>query len=107
MTTGSSGARRSGRCREISVPSPGRVGRSPGRTAGQLMAEWKDSAGRVVHWSAPAEARWCARDTLLEITALRNDSGVGLAVFARDSLRAEGYPVFQSGLFAPWRPQAT
>jgi hypothetical protein len=84
-----------------------RDGRSDGRTVGQLTAEWKDSAGRVVRWSAPAEARWCARDTLLEITALRNDSGIGLALFAGDSLRAEGYPVFQSGMFAPWRPQAT
>jgi hypothetical protein len=84
-----------------------KVGRSDGRTVGQLAVEWQDSAGAAVHWSAPAEAHWCARDTLLEIIAQRNDSGVGLALFARDSLRVEGYPVFQSSMFAPWRPQAT
>ena len=55
----------------------------------------------------PAQANWCARDTMLEILAFRNDSAVALALYARDSVRAEAYPVFQAALFAPWRPQAT
>jgi hypothetical protein len=84
-----------------------KVGQVEGRTGGQLVAEWKDSTGRMVHFTAPAAAHWCARDTLLEILAVRNDSGIGIALFARDSLRAEAYPVFLSGMFAPWRPQAT
>ena len=36
-----------------------------------------------------------------------DDSAVGIALFPRDSLRLEGYPIFQAGVFAPWRPQAT
>ena len=73
---------------------------------GELEARWTDSAGTAV-FIAPAEGRWCARDSMLEILAARNDSAVGIALYARDSLRVEGYPVFLAGLFAPWRPQAT
>lgn len=73
---------------------------------GELEASWTDSAG-TAHWLAPAEANWCARDSMLEILAARNDSAVGIALYARDSLRAEGYPVFLAGMYAPWRPQAT
>lgn len=80
------------------------AGRPP--ADGTLQANWRDST-REAHFSAPAEARWCARDTVLEITAVRNDSAVGIALFARDSLRLEGYPLFPAGVFAPWRPQAT
>jgi hypothetical protein len=77
-----------------------------GRVAGQLVATWSDSGNRV-SFAAPAREGWCARDTLLEILAVRNDSGVGLALYAQDSVRAEGYPVMRPGIFAPWRPQAT
>ena len=73
---------------------------------GTLQASWRDSANEA-QLIAPAEARWCARDSALEIIAVRNDTSVGVALFARDSLRADGYPVFQGALFAPWRPQAT
>ncbi|HEY9382624.1 MAG TPA: hypothetical protein VIP80_03830 [Gemmatimonadales bacterium] len=73
---------------------------------GTLQASLRDSAGEA-RFSAPAEARWCAADTVLEIIAVRNDSAVGIALFPRDSLRLEGYPIFQAGVFAPWRPQAT
>ena len=83
--------------------------RSDGKRAesalGMLEASWQDSSG-TVRLRVPAEARWCARDTMLELIAARNDTAFGLALYARDSLRAEGYPVFQSGVFAPWRPQA-
>jgi len=75
-------------------------------TEGSLQASWRDSLGEA-RFSAPAEAQWCARDSALEIIAVRNDSAVGLALFAKDSLRAEGFPLFQAGVFAPWRPQAT
>jgi hypothetical protein len=74
--------------------------------ADELEAHWSDSAGGAVTLLAPAEAFWCARDTLLEVLAVHNDSAVGLALYARDSVRAEGYPLFQASMFAPWRPQS-
>ena len=57
-------------------------------------------------FSTTAEARWCARDTLLEVVAARNDTAVGLSLIAQDSLRAGGYPVSHSDVYAPWRPRA-
>lgn len=65
------------------------------------------AGGREVHFSAPADARWCVRDTSLEILAVRNDTAVGLALYARDSLRAEAYPVVLAAMFVPSRPQAS
>ena len=73
---------------------------------GTLQASWRDSAG-AAQVTAPAEGHWCARDSVLEIIAVRNDSAIGVALFASDSLRTGGFPVFQAGVFAPWRPQAT
>ena len=75
-------------------------------SVGRVEVRWGDST-RQAQLSAPAEARWCARDSMLEVMAFRNDSGIGFALYARDSLRAEGYPLFQAPIFAPWRPQAT
>lgn len=80
-------------------------GRAGAPLSGTLDVRWKDSTG-TARLSAPAEARWCARDSMLELVASRNDTAMGVALYARDSLRAEGYPVFQAGTFAPWRPQA-
>ena len=82
------------------------VATAPQAGAGELEAHWSDSAGAAT-LVAPAQASWCARDTMLEVLAVRNDSAIGLALFAKDSLRAQGYPVFQAALFTPWRPQAT
>jgi hypothetical protein len=79
---------------------------APQAGAGELEAHWSDSTG-AASLVAPAQASWCARDTMLEVLAVRNDSAIGLAVFAKDSLRVQRYPVFQAALFAPWRPQAT
>src|SRR5262245_2450887 len=73
-----------------------------GPTEGMLEARWSDSLGRA-DFRAPADARWCARDTSLEILAARRDSAFGLSLYARDSLRVEGYPVFLAAMFAPWR----
>ncbi len=82
----------------------GRAARGP--AAGQLELHWRDSA-RAVTLLASAEARWCAQDTLLELLAIHRDTAFGLALLARDSLRADSFPVFQSGVFAPGRPQAS
>lgn len=73
---------------------------------GVLHAAWTDSS-RTADWRGSALAHWCARDSMLELTGVRNDSSIGLAFFLPDTLRAQAFPVFQAGVFAPWRPQAT
>lgn len=74
--------------------------------AGQLEARWTDSASSV-QLIAPARAFWCAADTVLMISAVRNDSAVGLALYPKDSLRVATHPVSPSKVFFPWRPQAS
>jgi hypothetical protein len=76
-----------------------------GPVAGQLELNWRDS-GRVVALVAPAEANWCAGDTLLELLAIQHDTGIGISLVARDSLRADSFPVIQGGVFIPKRPYA-
>ena len=72
--------------------------------SGVMSLRWTGSdTGR---FSAAADARWCARDTLVEIVAARNDTAIGFSLIAVDSLRTGGYPVYHSGVYAPWRPQA-
>lgn len=61
------------------------------------------SSGRIV---APAEASWCARDSLLEVIASRNDTAVGFALLPKDSLGPGTYSVFSTTVFIPFRPQA-
>ena len=79
-------------------PAPARPG------AGMMSVQW---TGRLRgSLSAPATARWCAADTLLEIIAVRGDTAVGLTLIARDSARAEIYVVNETQNFAPGRPQA-
>ena len=76
-------------------------GGSPG---GELTLTWSGaSTGRVV---AAAEASWCARDTLLELIAVRNDTAVGLVLLPKDSLGPGIYSVFSTTVFIPFRPQA-
>jgi hypothetical protein len=58
-------------------------------------------------FSAPATARWCAADTLLEVIASGSDTSFGIALMARDSVRAELYVVNSTQAFTPGRPQAT
>lgn len=58
-------------------------------------------------WTGVTEARWCAADSALLIFTMRNDTAVGLALYAPDSLKPERYPVFPPAPFQPRRPQAT
>lgn len=81
-----------------------RASRAP--AAGELEVHWRDSS-HVVALRAPAEARWCPRDSMLELLAVNHDTGLGLVLLARDSLRVDSFPVFQGGVYAPWRPQAS
>ena len=64
---------------------------------GTLVVAWTGSfAGR---FSAPAEARWCPGDTLVEITAVRHDTAVGLTIAPADTVRAGAYPVYPASGF--------
>ncbi|HSE52118.1 MAG TPA: hypothetical protein VLB00_07995 [Gemmatimonadales bacterium] len=78
-------------------------GTQPSR--GELVATWLDSID--ARFRTPATARWCRRDSLLELFAVRNDTAVGVAILPRDTLTGGEYPVFSAIPFNPIRPQAT
>lgn len=73
--------------------------------SGELVATWHDSLNASFRTSATA--RWCRRDTLLELFAVRNDTAVGVAIMPRDTLTIGDYPVFPAVPFLGLRPQAT
>ena len=59
--------------------------------AGRLDAHWTGAdTGKI---SAPAAAEWCGDRRLLEIRAVQGDTGLGLALFAMDSIATDSYPV--------------
>jgi hypothetical protein len=58
------------------------------------------------HFSAPATGEWCPTDSLLEITAIRNDTALGVALVAQDTLRPGQHPVVLPGVVVKWRPLA-
>jgi hypothetical protein len=77
----------------------------PEPSTGELVATWHDSLNASFRTSATA--RWCRRDTLLELFAVRNDTAVGVAIMPRDTLSPGDYPVFPAVPFIGLRPQAT
>ncbi len=88
----------------VGTACTGSTGTSARPRAGTISVEW---TGRLRgSFSAPATARWCAADTLLEVIAVRGDTAVGLTLVASDSVRAEVYAVNQAENFTPGRPQA-
>ncbi len=57
----------------------------------RLEADWIGSdTGKI---SAAATAEWCDSLRVLEIRALRGDSGLALALYPMDSVRPGSYPV--------------
>lgn len=57
----------------------------------RLSVEWTGSdTGKL---SAPATAEWCDSLRLLEIQAVQGDSGLALALYPTDTIRADSYPV--------------
>jgi hypothetical protein len=74
-------------------------------STGELIATWRDSLD--ASFRTAATARWCRRDSLLELFAVRNDTAVGVAIMPRDSLTRGEYSVFPASPFNPLRPQAT
>lgn len=63
-------------------------GEAPGA---RLEADWTGSdTGRIM---ASATAEWCDSLGVLEIRALRGDSGLALALYPAGAVRADSYPV--------------
>jgi hypothetical protein len=58
---------------------------------GRIEVEWTGADTGLLQ--APAIARWCANDSLLEISGALGDSGVALAVIPRDSQLAGSFQV--------------
>lgn len=73
-------------------------------SGGELGARWSGSSSGS--FRASATARWCARDTLLELLAVRNDTAVGFALLPKDTIGPGVYSVFPSQVFIAFRPQA-
>lgn len=76
---------------------------SPG-SGGQIEAKWggRDS-GRV---SAPARGAWCPPAKLFKLTGVKDDAGVGLAIYPVDSLTSGDYPVIDPGSDSTTRPRS-
>ena len=57
----------------------------------RLEVRWtgSDAAG----FQAPATAEWCDSLNLLEIQAISGDTGLGIAIYPRDSVATGSYPV--------------
>ena len=71
-------------------------------TPGTLAVTWTGSyTGK---FEAPAEGRWCPSDSLLEITASRGDTGVGMAIFASDTITPGSHPIIAPAVEVNWRP---
>ncbi len=76
-----------------------------GPGAGRVGVEW--GGALQGKFSGPATARWCARDSLLEVFADRNDTAVGIALASQDTLQVGDYPVYQVRLGIRGRPQGS
>ena len=66
-------------------------GGSAGRPAGSIEAQWVGAdTGKL---AAPALAEWCDSLRVLELRALRGDTGIALALYPADSLVPADYRV--------------
>lgn len=69
-----------------------------------VAVEWAGVVrGKLV---AVAAGTWCQADSLLEISAIRGDSGFGIALIEPDSVRPGQHPVVAPSVPVPWRPMA-
>ncbi len=72
--------------------------------AGSLAVQWTGFARGS--FAAPARATWCPADSLLEVLAVRGDSGFGFALAVADSVRPSPHPVVAPSVVVSWRPLA-
>ncbi len=66
----------------------------------RLEASWTatDTALAAGKLSAGAQAAWCAVATRLEVTAIREDQGIGLVLYPADAIGPGTYPAFDPGI---------
>ncbi len=85
------------------------------RKAQQPTGPTEDAAGTVsVQWdgfvrgslTAPATGSWCPTDSLLEVLAVRGDSGFGFALAVTDSVRVAKHSAVAPSVVVSWRPIA-
>lgn len=57
-------------------------------------------------FTARAVATWCPSDSLLEIQAVRGDTGFGVALIEPSKVTAGQHPVVAPSVPVPWRPMA-
>lgn len=69
---------------------------------GQLAVSW--SGRHDGKFAAQARATWCAADSMVQVFAIAGDTGVGLALYTPDTIRATQYPVIWPEVVVPWRP---
>jgi hypothetical protein len=55
-------------------------------------------------FAVPAEAAWCPVDTMVQVFAMRGDTGVGFTLYATDTIRPAQYPVLSPEVVVDWRP---
>jgi hypothetical protein len=73
------------------VMAPGCSPARPATDTARLEVGWIGSdTGRL---AAPATAEWCDSLRVLEIRAVRGDTGLALALYPRDSVTSDSYPV--------------
>ncbi|MEZ4585123.1 MAG: hypothetical protein R2909_01825 [Gemmatimonadales bacterium] len=58
------------------------------------------------HLEGPATATWCAVDSMLQVLAIKEDTAVGFALYAPDTLRVGQHPVLSPQIKVDWRPLA-
>ena len=74
--------------------------------SGQVLAEWQGTQGG--RFIAPMAATHCPESGVVELIAVRGDTGVGFALYPLDSSRVVTgqYQVFPSSTVVPPRPGA-
>ncbi|MEO8449908.1 MAG: hypothetical protein ABI647_08970 [Gemmatimonadota bacterium] len=81
-----------------SKPAP----KPTGPTPGTLSVSWTGS--QTGKFEARAEGNWCPADSVLEITATRGDTGVGVSLFAVDTVKPAQLPIISPAVNVTWRP---
>jgi hypothetical protein len=79
-------------------------GRQPGEGGPRVVVQWTGTdSGRL---DSPASAEWCDTLGLLEIRALKGDTGLGVAVYPKGVLQPGRYRVVRPELADTSRPAA-
>jgi hypothetical protein len=60
---------------------------------GSVSVRWEDGDSVDISLEVPGTARWCATGRWLELSAVRGDTGVMLALFPPETLVAATYPI--------------